>query len=385
MNLREALEAVQPAIGKGDLGLVRIESGRDRTTVRACNGEVDIIAHAELDFPSLRAWQASVSHRDLLRVVRGCPERIDLDPRGSSLWISSGGHATMLPAAADEPGLQPVGRASSLWSVTVDAAQLARALDVASVALFREDSRVGLCGAALAVVDGELWITTTDGHRLAHARVPIADGADAVIGPDALLAPPVVDALRKILPSEGSVTLWGSDSWMGMDSPHLQLAGRCTEGPFPDWQAVFPGGEQGLREARLGSPGAGLANMIDSLPVQAVSAALRRHAVALAAAAALGHGSSASRLAWSATALTLSSRGGQVVQTDTVDIDAPQMDGAKDIGVARALLADALAAVGADTAWLGYAQPLAPLALLPAADPDDGVWWAQIVMPMRLD
>ncbi|WP_245880286.1 MerR family transcriptional regulator [Streptomyces zhaozhouensis] len=232
-------------------------------------------------------------------------------------------------------------------------AELAGALDAVRFAVGGDPELPSLGGVLFDVDDegGRLRLVATDRYRLALAGVALSEpGA----GARALVAAPVVDAMRALLTDASPARLTLRDGEASLDVGARRVAGPTVDHEYPDYR-------------RLVDLPAGRRVTVDT-------AALRAEVAAAPA-----------REERSAP-----DGGACAVSVLTVTDDAPARltaspeaaGGGPRVAVNRDFLTEALAALGATHAEIEIGGPTAPLSLRPRDAASDRL---SLLMPVRLD
>ncbi|MDT0265126.1 MerR family transcriptional regulator [Streptomyces sp. DSM 44915] len=241
-------------------------------------------------------------------------------------------------------------------TLTLPGAELAAALDAVRFAVGSDPELPSLRGVLFDVADGVLRLVATDRFRLALAGVPATGAGDAAVPAGRALVPaPLVDAMRALLTdaSRARLTLGGAEV-------ALDVAGRVASGPtldheYPDYR-------------RLVRLPAGRRVTVDQVALRAELAAGPVRAEPGAADGARHH----------VSVLAVTEDGG------LRPVDGPAIPGQQRIGVNRDFLGEALAALATDRVEIEVGDPVAPLAIRPAAGPG-AADRLTLLMPVRLD
>ena len=139
-------------------------------------------------------------------------------------------------AAEDFPAVVP--SALPKW-VSLDGKALKEMLAQTAFAISHDESRYALNGVLVSIEAGRIRLVATDGHRLALASRPLADGAGSASG----IVP------RKAVHEVARVLGVGEDAQVGLIEnqfilrmPNFLLVARLIEGQFPNYEQVVPKG-----------------------------------------------------------------------------------------------------------------------------------------------
>ena len=208
----------------------------DAVTVTAQSGGSVALVRTSCAANGATPGEVAVNAAQALSYAKALPEGIvTLTSDGAKLTLTGGRSKLSVPClpAADLP---PPPDADVRASMTMPAATWA-ALSSMAYAAGEADNKYGLAGAPLSVRGGVLRFAATDGNRLAvtEAEVPGAIGTGARQVPaDAL------DTLRKMLPSDGDITIEIGDRALMARAGSTTAVIRLLEAAFPNFDAVVP-------------------------------------------------------------------------------------------------------------------------------------------------
>ncbi|MFG3100765.1 MerR family transcriptional regulator [Streptomyces sp. NPDC048182] len=241
-------------------------------------------------------------------------------------------------------------RSTTRLRLTVVAAELAAALDAVRFAA-GDDPDLPMLTGVLFDTDGDaLRLVATDRYRLAVARAGVTDSEGT---PVRVLVPrPLADAMRALLPDEGSARLGVDGDRVTLEAGDRQAAGQCLPYDFPDYR-------------RLVSVPAGRRVLVD---VPALRESLRTGPVRP------GRTTGDPRAAGDVSLLRVS-------DGNTLTPCAEGDDAGDLVAVNRAFLLDALDAGARDRLAVEVGAPTAPLAV---RRPDDEQTFS-LLMPVRLE
>jgi DNA polymerase-3 subunit beta len=246
-NLLKALNHVHRVVERRNTipilanALLRAEG--DELTVKATDLDMEIVDRvpAAVDQPGACTVPAHMLHD----IVRKLPEgaEIGLDTEGGQTLALKAGRARfslqMLPNA-DFPDLN----AGELpISFTLPAEVLKRLIDRTQFAISTEETRYYLNGIYFHVVgngsEARLRAVATDGHRLAKAEVPAANGSAGM--PGIIVPRKTVAEIQKLLEDpESPVAISLSDTKIRLAVGNLVLTSKLIDGTFPDYERVIP-------------------------------------------------------------------------------------------------------------------------------------------------
>jgi DNA polymerase III subunit beta len=235
-NIVEPRPATLPILAN-----VLLEVAEDSLAITATDLEVG----ARVSIPARVASQGAVtvSARKLGEIVRELP--------ASALTLRVGDNATVHLRCAGVAyrlvGLPPddfppvVPPATSSW-LPLEAGLLREMIARTSFAVSHDESRYALNGVLFVVQDKELRLVATDGHRLALARCPLAEGTAAMT---AIVPRKAVGEVARVLGTSEEIRLAFTENQFLLDMPSFVMTARLIEGQFPNYDAVVPKGHPG--------------------------------------------------------------------------------------------------------------------------------------------
>lgn len=213
---------------------VLIEGTGDQLVLTATdlNLFVRVVVAATVATPS----DLLVPLRKLVEVTRNGARQMQF--AGPSITLGSITHRIAVLPPVDFPAIpkQPGAALATLLRPT-----LARLLAQTTYAMSDDDTRPQFAALLIERRDGALRFVTTDGHRLAVARVP-DDGADFT----ALIPRALVEELRRMVDVTGGVVRVHRDGdrvWFV--SGEEWVSGRLVDATFPSYEQLIPSGCEG--------------------------------------------------------------------------------------------------------------------------------------------
>lgn len=230
-ELRSALAAVGPAVGKSRPALANVRIGDGLVSATDLEVRIDTV----LDYHGDAMLLPYARLAAILRASVGA--EVTLHPKGSSCVVRVGRGEWTLPTedAAEFPTWEPTG----LKPVTrLPADEFCRAVRAVRHSTDNESSRYALGAVLVDVADGVVNIVATDGRRLSLAECE----HDLAVDDGQTLVPGRVMAILARLASgtEGSVQLEAdANTLMATIGSHTVTA-QLTQGRFPRWRDVVP-------------------------------------------------------------------------------------------------------------------------------------------------
>jgi len=208
-------------------------------SIRATDLDIEItcLADAKVEQGGALCVPAA-QFRDIANKLNdGADVRIEIDDQ--RMTIKSGRsrfHVATLPAQ-DWPEI--TGKETP-HEFAIPSKDLAVMIGKVSFAMSSEETRYYLCGIYMhPVVDGQLRMVATDGHRLSRVDTPLPDGAGGIPG---VIIPRKtageVERLLKDAPTDVVIRL--SQNFIRFELGATVLSSKLIDGTFPDYARVIP-------------------------------------------------------------------------------------------------------------------------------------------------
>ena len=236
-EIRDALHAVMPATEARHAvrQCVRIGNG----AIEATTGELRII----VDLPAATGLPILIPAQRLQSILREGAEEVQLEPRGTSVHITSGRGTWTIPIS-DSPEWPEMSPVDEVAFVRLPADQFCRMARTTIAAIDTESSRYALGGVCIEKKGDDVSFIGTDGRRLHVAVADVDQATDdaAVVVPGSALA---AVAKSAEVDSESSVQMMraGADvvfQIRGENRPDVTIFARLLEGRYPRWRDVIP-------------------------------------------------------------------------------------------------------------------------------------------------
>lgn len=181
----------------------------------------------------------TISARKLLEIVKELPSAPLSLKVQENAWVAlrCGGASYKLVGLGAED-FPAVGTGESARWISVDGKLLRDMLAQTSFAISHDENRYALNGVLFALLDHELRLVATDGHRLALAARPLAG---TVAGPASGIVPrKAVQEVARIVGAGEVVEIALGDNQFMLRMPNVLLVARLIEGTFPNYEQVVP-------------------------------------------------------------------------------------------------------------------------------------------------
>lgn len=221
------------------LGNVLLRADAGALTLGATNLEVGVVTRVRGKVG--RAGAVTVQARLLAEFVGLLDhDRVELESDGSSLSVVGAASKTTIRGipADDFPIIPAVPRENSF---PVEAGALREALTRVLFAAAQDATRPEISGIFVSLRGQELTLAATDSYRLAEARLRLEQpGRDVT----AIIPGRALAELARIVPAEGTVEVFMSDSQTLFIVDGTELTTRLIEGQYPDYQQIIPPSSQ---------------------------------------------------------------------------------------------------------------------------------------------
>lgn len=221
------------------LGNILLQKTGNRLAFVASDLEVQITS--EIDTPNgEETTSTTVAARKFLDILRALPEgetvTILLDNNKLLIQTNNSRFELQTLPAADFP----VVKQPDTWDVTLrlPQAKLRYLFGLVHFAMAQQDIRYYLNGLLMVFEEGHVRAVATDGHRLAHAGVAVADldKKNEIIVPRKT----ILELQRLLDDTEDPVTIQVAAGQIRFQFNSVELISKLVEGKFPDFTRVIP-------------------------------------------------------------------------------------------------------------------------------------------------
>lgn len=237
-GLQMVQNIVEPRQTLPILANVLLEADGDVVRVTA----TDLAVGARVSVPARVTSKGAItlSARKLAEIVKELPAAVLVLKVQENAWVQlrCGGVSYKLVglAAEDFPAVVP--SASPKW-VSLDGKALKEMLIQTTFAVSHDESRYALNGVLFSIQAGQIRLVATDGHRLALATRPLADGTD---GGSGIVPRKAVQEVSRVLGVGEAVQIALVENQFILKMPNFLLVARLIEGQFPNYEQVVPKG-----------------------------------------------------------------------------------------------------------------------------------------------
>ncbi len=237
-GLQMVQNIVEPRQTLPILANVLLEAEGDSVLVSA----TDLAVGARVSVPAKVVAKGAItlSARKLAEIAKELPAAALTLKVQENAWVQlrCGGVSYKLVglAAEDFPAVVPT--ASPKW-VSLDGKVLKEMLAQTAFAISHDESRYALNGVLVLIQAGRIRLVATDGHRLALASRPLADGADSASG---IVPRKAVHEVVRVLGVGEDVQVGLIENQFILKMSNFLLVARLIEGQFPNYEQVIPRG-----------------------------------------------------------------------------------------------------------------------------------------------
>ncbi|MDZ7824134.1 MAG: DNA polymerase III subunit beta [Ahrensia sp.] len=243
------------------LGNIKIVTEKDSVILTATDLDIQISEKVYMISGGDKDDGLTLPFAQLFAFVRRLPDSsdilFDINPQNAAVKVSSGrAHLTLgsLPVS-DYPVFS---QKTMRTTLTAKAATLLSCLQRAAVAISNEETRYYLNGVFMHLVEGDLVMVSTDGHKLARVRLNEdqfeidqrveTDGNGEAsaqgIGLNIVPTKTVKMLMKALAKNDQNVSIDFSESHIRMSySEHdgaFEIVSKLIDGTFPDYARVIP-------------------------------------------------------------------------------------------------------------------------------------------------
>jgi len=206
--------------------------------VRLTTTDLEVGARVALPARIAAAGKITISARKLLEIVKELPSAPLTLKVQENAWVAlrCGGASYKLVGLTAED-FPAVGEGAAPAWITVDGKLLRDMLTQTTFAISHDESRYALNGVLFALHERELRLVATDGHRLALAIRPLAEGKSPASG---IVPRKAVQEIARIVSAGEDVEVALGDNQFMLRMPNVLLIARLIEGTFPNYEQVVP-------------------------------------------------------------------------------------------------------------------------------------------------
>jgi DNA polymerase-3 subunit beta len=223
------------------LSNVLLKTNEDRLHLSATNLEIAI--HCWIEAQVQEEGAITIPARLMTDFVNGLPAtqvEMTTSQNKDSIFIkNTRSDATIRGMNADEFPSIP-GAENGSDPITLDAAQLKKAIIEVAFAAAQDDARPVLTGVLVRISEGYITFVGSNGFCLAVRRLSLPDHAQ--IREDILIPARTLQELARILPASGEVQMivTPNRSQVLFHSQQSDLVSRLIEGTYPDIYSILP-------------------------------------------------------------------------------------------------------------------------------------------------
>jgi DNA polymerase-3 subunit beta len=310
---------------------------------------------ADVSHPGALVLQA----RRLFDIVRYLPDSEINFAREDNDWVKISCGASEFKIVGQARDHFPSTPKTNRTGLTIPSKLLHNLISRTIYAITQEESRYALNGALLLLIDGNLQMVATDGHRLALAAAPLEQAPGDYELKVNIPKKALNELLKLTAGSEDVLQFAEDDNHLFFKLGHRQLTSRMLSGQFPNYELVLP------------------KNNDKTVPINAekITQAIRRAALMA------DERSHAVKFDLSSGRLNITSQSADVGEAkEVIPIDYSGDD--MSIGFNAQYLLDFLGVVGTDEVAFDFKDEQSPALLKPRGD--EQYDYRYVVMPMRL-
>lgn len=242
-ELLQALSLISSAVPSRTtlpvLANILVEATGEGLQMTATDLDLSVTTRAMADVNAEAAL--TVPAKKLLELVRKLPrEELKLEAKDLTLNVGSKtGRFKFLCIRPEEfPARVSVAPDTTL---TIDSKQLERMIKRTIYSVSTDETRPALNGALLQVVEGEIRLVATDGHRLARASLKHPGAVKGALKGDVIVPLKAMQHLHRLVSeSADPVHVELSRNHARFTVGATSLTTKLIEGPFPNYEQVLP-------------------------------------------------------------------------------------------------------------------------------------------------
>jgi DNA polymerase III subunit beta len=221
------------------LSNILVEATGEGLQMTATDLDLSVTTRAMADVKAEAAL--TVPAKKLFELVRKLPkEELKLESKDLTMnVVSKTGRFKFLCIRPEEfPARVTVAPDTAL---TVDAKQLERMIRRTIYAVSTDETRPALNGALLQIIEGEIRLVATDGHRLARATLKHPGALKGALKGDVIVPLKALHHIQRLVTeSADPVHIELSKNHARFTVGQTSLTTKLIEGPFPNYEQVLP-------------------------------------------------------------------------------------------------------------------------------------------------
>jgi DNA polymerase-3 subunit beta len=210
----------------------------DGDTMRITATDLEVGARVSMPAKVGSKGGITVSARKLGEIVKELPAAALALKVGDNASVSlrCGGVSYKLVGLAPDDFPPVVPASPSAW-LTLEAKMLRDMLSHTSFAISHDETRYALNGILFSLQPKDVRLVATDGHRLAVASRPVAEGVGPLTG---IVPRKAVAEIQRVLGAGEDVQLALTENQFVLQMSNFVMTARLIEGQFPNYEAVIP-------------------------------------------------------------------------------------------------------------------------------------------------
>jgi DNA polymerase-3 subunit beta len=185
----------------------------------------------------------TVGARKLQDILRSLPDsaEVSLNLDEKRLQVRAGKSRFSLQTLPAEDFPRMAMSDGEVKKITVTQKQFRQLLGQTQFSMAAQDVRYYLNGLLLLVDGKELRAVATDGHRLAYASMPLADGVEGAQRQELILPRKTVLELNRLLAdNDEALEIELAANQIRFKFNNINLVSKLIDGKFPDYERVIP-------------------------------------------------------------------------------------------------------------------------------------------------
>ncbi|MDO8570846.1 MAG: DNA polymerase III subunit beta [Candidatus Daviesbacteria bacterium] len=219
------------------LGNVLVQASSGKLKLSSTNLEIGVVKFINAEI--LEEGEVTVPAKTFVEVIANLSgEKIEISGSNDQIEISTPTFSSKLNgiSALEFPSIPLLGKDT----VSIESEILVKSLPEIIFAAAMDDGRPTLTGILTEIKDKKLQLVATDGYRLAHKIVPIAETSSF----KALVPKRTFEEIVRLISEDSAdlvkIAVSEDNNQMIFSFGNTQVSSRLIEGQFPAWEKIIP-------------------------------------------------------------------------------------------------------------------------------------------------
>lgn len=219
------------------LGNILVQASSGKLKLSSTNLEIGVVKFINAEITE--EGEVTVPAKTFVEVIANLSgEKIEISGSIDQIEISTPTFSSKLNgiSASEFPSIPLLGKDT----VSIESEILVKSLPEIIFAAAMDDGRPTLTGILTEIKDKKLQLVATDGYRLAHKIVPIAETASF----KALVPKRTFEEIVRLISEDSAdlvkIAVSEDNNQMIFSFGNTQVSSRLIEGQFPNWEKIIP-------------------------------------------------------------------------------------------------------------------------------------------------